>query len=65
MFFANKSAIVGDLDRREKFPGAIASSALQIFLATAAAGMDRDGDAAVARMIAQMAGVKPPELERA
>lgn len=47
--------------RAEKFPFPVAATALQMFLMTAAAGMAKDGDASVARMIAKMAGVKLPD----
>ena len=59
--FTKDLGIVSDMGRREKFPMAIASTALQMFIMTAAAGMDRDDDASVARMIAQVTGVKLPD----
>jgi 3-hydroxyisobutyrate dehydrogenase len=48
------------MGRAEKFPLPIAANALQLFLMTAAAGMDRDDDASVARMIAQVTGLALP-----
>ncbi|MEX2016676.1 MAG: hypothetical protein WD873_08530 [Candidatus Hydrogenedentales bacterium] len=45
----------------ETFPTLVASTALQMFLMTAAAaGMGRDDDASIARMIAQMCGLTLP-----
>jgi putative dehydrogenase len=38
----------------------VATTALQLFLATAAAGMGRDDDASVARLIAQVTGLDLP-----
>ena len=51
--FTKDLGIVSDMGRREKFPLQIAATALQMFLMTAAAGMERDDDASVARMIAE------------
>jgi putative dehydrogenase len=52
--------IVSDMGRMQKFPTPVAGTALQMFLMTAAAGMGRDDDASVARMIAMMTGVALP-----
>jgi 3-hydroxyisobutyrate dehydrogenase len=52
--------IVSDMGRQEKFPLPVAATALQMFLMTAAAGMGRDDDASVARMIAMMTGIALP-----
>jgi L-threonate 2-dehydrogenase len=52
--------IVSDMGRKEKFPLYVAATALQMFLMTAAAGMDSDDDASVARMIAQITGLELP-----
>ncbi|MBV9243324.1 MAG: NAD(P)-dependent oxidoreductase, partial [Methylobacteriaceae bacterium] len=41
----------------------VASSALQVFLMTAAAGMGRDDDSSVARLYAMIAGMKLPGME--
>ncbi len=59
--FTKDLGIVSDMSRREKFPVQMASTALQMFIATAAAGMDGDDDASVARMIAQISGLALPE----
>ena len=56
--FTKDLGIVSDMGRQEKFPLPVAATALQLFLMTAAAGMGRDDDASVARMIAQVTG--PP-----
>ena len=58
--FTKDLGIVSDMGRREKFPLQIAATALQMFLMTAAAGMERDDDASVARMIAEMTGLELP-----
>lgn len=58
--FTKDLGIVSDMARQEKFPLQIASTALQMFLMTAAAGMDGDDDASVARMIADITGLELP-----
>jgi putative dehydrogenase len=58
--FTKDLGIVSDMGRREKFPLHIAATALQMFLMTAAAGMERDDDASVARMIAEITGLELP-----
>jgi len=58
--FTKDLGIVGDIGRAEKFPLPIAATALQLFLMTAAAGMGRDDDASVARMIARITGLDLP-----
>ncbi len=58
--FTKDLGIVSDMGRREKFPLQIAATALQMFLMTAAAGMERDDDASVARMIAGITGLELP-----
>ena len=58
--FTKDLGIVSDMGRLEKFPLQIAATALQMFLMTAAAGMERDDDASVARMIAEMTGLECP-----
>jgi 3-hydroxyisobutyrate dehydrogenase len=63
--FTKDLGIVGDMGRREKFPLPVAATALQMFLATAAAGMERDDDASVARMIARITGVTLPASKKA
>jgi 3-hydroxyisobutyrate dehydrogenase len=63
--FTKDLGIVSDMGRAQKFPLPIAANALQLFLMTAAAGMDRDDDASVARMIAQIAGLSLPAAKDA
>ena len=63
--FTKDLGIVSDMGRREKFPLPVAATALQMFLMTAAAGMERDDDASVARMIAGLTGVRLPEKSEA
>jgi 3-hydroxyisobutyrate dehydrogenase len=58
--FTKDLGIVSDMGRAQKFPLPIAANALQLFLMTAAAGMDRDDDASVARMIAAITGLSLP-----
>jgi putative dehydrogenase len=61
--FTKDLGIVSDIGRAQKFPLPIASAALQLFLMTEAAGMGRDDDASVARLLAQIAGLKLPGME--
>ncbi|MCB1380379.1 MAG: NAD(P)-dependent oxidoreductase [Alphaproteobacteria bacterium] len=58
--FTKDLGIVSDMGRKEKFPLPVAATALQMFLMTAAAGMGRDDDASVARLIARMTGIDLP-----
>lgn len=58
--FTKDLGIVADIGRGLKFPTPIASMALQMFVMTAAAGMGRDDDASVARMLAGLAGLELP-----
>ncbi len=58
--FTKDLGIVTDIGRGMKFPTPVASMALQMFVMTAAAGMGRDDDASVARMIAGLAGLDLP-----
>ncbi|SHG32515.1 3-hydroxyisobutyrate dehydrogenase [Kaistia soli DSM 19436] len=58
--FTKDLGIVSDIGRGQNFPLPIASAALQLFLATAAAGMARDDDASVARLYAQITGLELP-----
>jgi 3-hydroxyisobutyrate dehydrogenase len=62
--FTKDLGIVTDIGRGLKFPTPIASMALQMFVMTAAAGMGRDDDASVARMIAGLAGLELPGMAR-
>lgn len=58
--FTKDLGIINDMSRSQKFPTPIASSALQMFLMTAAAGMAKDDDSSVARLYAQVTGVELP-----
>ena len=58
--FTKDLGIVTDIGRGLKFPTPVASMALQMFVMTAAAGMGREDDASVARMIANLAGLDLP-----
>ena len=58
--FTKDLGIVLDMAREAKFPVPVAGAALQMFLATAAAGMGRDDDSSVARLYAQIAGLDLP-----
>ena len=62
--FAKDLGIVADMGRLEKFPTPLAANALQMFLMTSAAGMGRDDDASVARLIAQVTGIDLPGMQR-
>ena len=59
--FTKDLGIVLDTARAQEFPVPLAGSALQMFLMAAAAGMGQDDDASVARVYAQLAGLKLPE----
>jgi L-threonate 2-dehydrogenase len=63
--FTKDLGIVSDIGRAEKFPTPLAAAAFQLFLMTSAAGMGRDDDASVARMIAQITGLSLPGVEAA
>jgi L-threonate 2-dehydrogenase len=58
--FTKDLGIISDMGRQEKFPLQLSSTALQMFIATAASGMGRDDDASVARMLANLTGVLLP-----
>lgn len=58
--FTKDLGIVGDIGRQNAFPMPMAASAMQMFLMTAAAGMGRDDDASVARLLARVAGLTLP-----
>ena len=58
--FTKDLGIVTDIGRGLKFPTPVAAMALQMFVMTAAAGMGRDDDASVARMLAGLAGLDLP-----
>lgn len=59
--FTKDLGIVSDIGRNLKFPLSIASTALQMFIMTSAAGMGRDDDASVARLLAQVTGLDLPK----
>jgi 3-hydroxyisobutyrate dehydrogenase len=61
--FTKDLGIISDMGRSEKFPLSLSAAALQMFLMTATAGMERDDDASVARLLANIAGVKLPEAK--
>lgn len=58
--FTKDLGIVSAIGRMEQFPLPVAATALQMFLATEAAGMGADDDASVARMIARVTGLDLP-----
>jgi 3-hydroxyisobutyrate dehydrogenase len=58
--FTKDLGIVSEIGRAEKFPLSMSATALQMFLMTAAAGMGRDDDASVARLIARITGLDLP-----
>ena len=58
--FTKDLGIVSDIGRGLTLPTPIAATALQMFVMTAAAGMGRDDDASVARMLAGIAGLDLP-----
>jgi 3-hydroxyisobutyrate dehydrogenase len=59
--FTKDLGIISDMGRSATFPVPLASAALQMFMMTAAAGMGRDDDASVARLLADIAQVRLPE----
>jgi 3-hydroxyisobutyrate dehydrogenase len=59
--FTKDLGIVSDMARTASFPTPLAASALQMFLMTAASGMERDDDASVARLYAKIAGIELDE----
>ena len=61
--FTKDLGIVSDIGRKQKFPLPIASAALQLFIMTEAAGMGRDDDSSVARLLAGIAGLTLPGME--
>lgn len=58
--FTKDLGIVSDLGRQQKFPLPIASAALQVFVMAEAAGMGKDDDSSIARLLAQIVGLKLP-----
>lgn len=61
--FTKDLGIVASIGQSEKFPLHLTSAALQLFVATSAAGMGRDDDASVARLLAQIANVALPSKQ--
>ena len=61
--FTKDLGIVSDIGRNTVFPMPLAAAALQMFLMTSAAGMGRDDDASVARLIARTTGLDLPGLD--
>lgn len=61
--FTKDLGIVTDIGRTLKFPTPVAATAMQMFVMTAAAGMGRDDDASVARMLAGLAGLTLPDAK--
>lgn len=59
--FVKDLGIVQDMARAERFPVPLAAAALQMYLAASGAGMGQDDDASLARLYAQLSGVKLPE----
>jgi 3-hydroxyisobutyrate dehydrogenase len=62
--FTKDLGIVSDIGRQQKFPLPIASAALQLFLMTEAAGMGQDDDSSVARLLASIAGLQLPGMDK-
>ncbi|WJH41511.1 NAD(P)-dependent oxidoreductase [Aliirhizobium terrae] len=60
--FTKDLGIVTDIGRHQKFPLPITAAALQLFIMTEAAGMGRDDDSSVARLLAQIAGLQLPGM---
>ncbi|MFG1345021.1 L-threonate dehydrogenase [Xanthobacter autotrophicus DSM 431] len=58
--FVKDLGIIQDMARNAKFPVPVSAAALQMFLATSAAGMGGDDDASVARLYAQITRTKLP-----
>jgi 3-hydroxyisobutyrate dehydrogenase len=58
--FVKDLGIIQDMARSAHFPVPVAAAALQMFLATAGAGMGRDDDASVARLYARFTGTALP-----
>jgi L-threonate 2-dehydrogenase len=58
--FVKDLGIIQDMARNARFPVPVSAAALQMFLATSAAGMGRDDDASVARLYARITGTKLP-----
>jgi putative dehydrogenase len=62
--FTKDLGIVSDIGRSQKFPLPITAAALQLFIMAEAAGMGRDDDSSVARLLAQIAGLQLPGMTK-
>ncbi|MGV2103126.1 L-threonate dehydrogenase [Rhizobium sp. 21-4511-3d] len=62
--FTKDLGIVSDLGRSLNFPLPVASTALQMFIMTAASGMGHDDDSSVARLLANIAGLELPSAAK-
>lgn len=60
--FTKDLGIVSDIGRKQKFPLPVTAAALQLFIMTEAAGMGRDDDSSVARLLAQITGLHLPGM---
>jgi 3-hydroxyisobutyrate dehydrogenase len=58
--FVKDLGIVQDIARAERYPVPLAAAALKMYPAAAGAGYGRDDDSSVARIYAQLSGVKLP-----
>jgi putative dehydrogenase len=58
--FVKDLGIIQDMARAERFPVPVSAAALQMYLATAGAGMGRDDDASLARTYAALSSVVLP-----
>ena len=58
------SAIVSNIGRQRTFPLTMANMALQLFVTTEAAGIGRDADSSVARLMVDIAGADLPDTMR-
>jgi 3-hydroxyisobutyrate dehydrogenase len=59
--FTKDLGIVTDIGRKQQFPLPVSATALQQFIATAAAGMGGDDDTSIIRMIAGVTGITLPK----
>jgi 3-hydroxyisobutyrate dehydrogenase len=59
--FVKDLGIIQDMARGARYPVPVAAAALQMFLAASGSGLGRQDDSAVARVYAQLAGMKLPE----
>jgi 3-hydroxyisobutyrate dehydrogenase len=59
--FVKDLGIIQDMARAARYPVPLSAAALQMYLATAGAGMGRDDDASLARTYAALSGTKLPD----